>query len=73
MLTGTLDNQDAIIDGINLLSKFVNGASALTDTIGALPVLGGIGGLFAGAKNAGFEYTSVYTNSFLCFEYALYA
>ena len=60
----TITNQDALIDGINLLSKFVSGVTDLTDKIGVLSTIGifGAGGasLF---KNAGFECTSVYTNT----------
>ena len=49
----TITNQDALIDGINLLSKFVSGVTDLTDKIGVLSTLSIGGGLFAGLKNIG--------------------
>ena len=70
----TITNQDALIDGINLLSKFVGGVTDLTDKIGVLPTLSIGAGLFAGIKNFG-KYVQVYgfQKSFVnCFEYALH-
>lgn len=48
-----LTNQDAIIDGINLLSKFVNGITDLTDKIGGLSLAGTAIGAGLGVKNLG--------------------